>query len=298
MHLNAKEALPFKPKSFLLNQQSEPKALKLNYIDEGKGDVLICVHGNPTWSFYFRNVVKHFRSKMRVIALDHLGCGLSDRPQDYEYSLHNHIQNFEALIDGLKVKKASLLLHDWGGAIGMGYAVKHPEKIDKITVMNSAAFLSRDIPKRISICKTPVLGEMLMRRFNAFALAAAYMATSKGLDPQVKKGLLAPYDNYKNRIGIARFVQDIPYFSNHTSYKTIQTIEQGLKNIRSPMQFLWGAQDFCFHKGFLERWKNLFPNAESIVFPEGGHYLLEDETQEVLAAMERFLSKDEHRRTH
>ena len=294
----AKDYLPFQAKSFMLNGNSEAPKHKISYVDEGEGDVLICVHGNPTWSFYFRQVVEYFRPHMRVIALDHLGCGLSDRPQDYDYTLRNHILNFEALINGLNIKKASLLLHDWGGAIGLGWAVNHPEMVEKITIMNSAAFLSKDVPKRISVCKTPVVGEMLMRRFNAFALAASFMATSKGLNQEAKKGLLSPYNNYHNRIAIARFVQDIPYFSSHPSYGTIRSIEEGLLNLRSPMQLLWGAKDFCFHLGFLERWKTLFPNAESIIFPDGGHYLLEDETHEVLGALERFLNKDEYRRSH
>ncbi|MFK7822986.1 MAG: alpha/beta fold hydrolase [Oligoflexales bacterium] len=292
------EFLPFQARSFLLDGGESAHDYRLNYIDEGKGKALICVHGNPTWSFYFRNVIEHFREKMRVVAFDHLGCGLSDHPQDYSYTLSNHIKNFEALIEGLNIDKVSLLLHDWGGAIGLGFAVKHPEKVENVIVMNSAAFLSRDIPKRISACKTPVVGEMLMRRFNAFALAASFMATGKGLDPKVKKGLLFPYNNYRNRIGIARFVQDIPYFSSHPSYETVRSIELGLGNLQAPMQLLWGAKDFCFHLGFLEKWKTLFPRAKSIVFPEGGHYLLEDETQAVLAAMERFLVKDEYCRTH
>lgn len=291
------ELLPYKPKVFNL---SGADGLRLNYIDEGNknADVLLCVHGNPTWSFYYRKVVEHFRADMRVLALDHLGCGLSDHPQDYDYSLSNHIENLEDLIDGLNIKKVSLLLHDWGGAIGLGWAVKNPEKVESIIIMNSAAFLSKDIPKRISICKTPFVGEMLMRRFNAFALAASFMATSKGLDKQAKKGLLFPYNNYHNRIGIARFVQDIPYFESHPSFATLKSIEQSLVKIKSPILLLWGAKDFCFHLGFLEKWKNYFPEAESIVFPDGGHYLLEDETEAVIAAMERFLVKDEHCRTN
>ena len=294
----ANEFMPYKAHSFSLSDAEKTHSNKLNYIDEGDGKVLICVHGNPTWSFYFRNVIEHFSKKMRVIAFDHLGCGLSDHPQDYPYTLSNHIKNFENLVKGLKIEKASLLLHDWGGAIGLGFAVKYPEMVENTIIMNSAAFLSRDIPKRISLCKTPLVGEMLMRRFNAFALAASFMATSKGLEPKAKEGLLFPYNSYHNRIGIARFVQDIPYFSSHPSYETLKQIERDLGNLQAPMQFLWGAKDFCFHLGFLEKWKTLFPTAESIVFPEGGHYLLEDETQAVLAAMERFLFKDEYRRTH
>jgi len=124
---------------------------KLHYIDEGQGEVMLMLHGNPTWSFFYRNVAKHFAKTNRVIVPDHVGCGLSDKPQDYEYTLKNHVQNTLALIEKLGLKDITLLVHDWGGAIGMGVATARPDLIKRMVIMNTAAFRSLEIPMRITI---------------------------------------------------------------------------------------------------------------------------------------------------
>jgi haloalkane dehalogenase len=110
---------------------SSMKNHKLHYIDEGSGDAILMVHGNPTWSFFYRNLAKHFSKNFRVVVPDHLGCGLSDKPQDYEYTLKNHIDNLEKLVLELGLTNITLVLHDWGGAIGMGLATRNPQLIKK-----------------------------------------------------------------------------------------------------------------------------------------------------------------------
>src|SRR5210317_654830 len=107
---------------------------RMHYIDEGSGDPVLMVHGNPTWSFFYRNLIKRLTPKNRVIALDHIGCGLSDKPQDWSYRLKDHIQNLEQLITQLNLRNMTLILHNWGGAIGMGYATRYPENIKKIII--------------------------------------------------------------------------------------------------------------------------------------------------------------------
>ena len=104
-----------------------------HYLDEGRGPAVVMLHGNPTWSFYYRNLVLALRDEHRVIVPDHMGCGLSDKPQEYTYTLRQHIDNLEHLLDEeLQVPEVDLVVHDWGGAIGMGYAVRHPERIRQI----------------------------------------------------------------------------------------------------------------------------------------------------------------------
>lgn len=267
---------------------------RLHYLDEGAGEVLVCLHGNPTWSFYFRSVVQHFRSRYRVIVPDHLGCGFSSRPQDHHYSLANHIANLGQLITHLKIKEANLLVHDWGGAIGLGWATrelarKHGCQIKRIAITNTAAFASRDIPKRIAVLKTPKLGEFVMRRLNGFARAACLMAVERPLHPLVKRGLLLPYGTYEDRIGIARFVQDIPMNPKHPTHATLQQISDALPTLTMPIALLWGMKDWCFHPGFLDQWKAIYPGAQVFPFPRSGHYLLEEEPTAVLSALTVFL---------
>ena len=183
---------------------------RLHYIDEGAGPVIVMVHGNPTWSYYFRHLISLLRVNHRVIALDHMGCGLSDKPQHYSYCLAQHIENLESLLSHLQIDHFSLVVHDWGGAIGLGCAVNHIGSIEKIVVMNTAAFHSTRIPLRIQLCRLPIVGEVIVRLFNGFAWPARFMAVKKKLASEVAKAYLAPYNSWKNRIAIYKFVRDIP----------------------------------------------------------------------------------------
>ncbi len=286
---------PFKPHYLKINcaQNAESGELNYHYIDEGAGEAVVMLHGNPTWSFYYRNLISALKSSYRALAVDHIGCGLSDKPQKYSYTLENHINNFEYFVESKGLKNITLAVHDWGGAIGMGYAVRHPENIKKILVMNSAAFRSNFIPLRINVCKIPIFGDIAVRSFNAFAKAALYMATSNpaGLCEKVKAGYLAPYNNYRNRIATLRFVEDIPMAPSHPSYKTLLNIENRLTLLKNkPMLVIWGAQDFCFTLEFMKKWKSLFPACDVRTIPNAGHYVLEDAHELIITWVKKFLN--------
>lgn len=269
---------------------------RLHYLDEGDkdSDAIVMVHGNPTWSFYFRNLVCELRKNFRVIVIDHLGCGLSDKPQDYNYCLENHVNNLTALLnDHLNLQKISLVVHDWGGAIGMGYATANLQKIQKITILNTAAFLSKNCPFRIKICKLPIFGNLAIRGFNAFAKSALSMATNlpNGLDSKVKAGLIFPYDSYRNRIATLRFVQDIPLKPQHPTWQVLTSIQKKLHLLKDkPIQICWGAKDFCFNDTFLQVWKQYFPAANITVYEDAGHYVLEDAKEEIVPKICHFLT--------
>ena len=182
-----------------------------NYVDEGSGHPVLMIHGNPTWSFYYRGVVKAVvAAGGRAIAPDHLGCGLSDKPQDWNYRLADHIANLHRLVDSLEIDRFSILVHDWGGAIGMGLATAMPERVERIGILNTAAFRSSRMPFRIGICRWPLVGEWLVRGLNGFAGPATKMTTVKPLSAERRRAYLWPYDNWAHRVAIARFVQDIP----------------------------------------------------------------------------------------
>lgn len=253
------------------------------------------LHGNPTWSFMYRDLLPALqKAGRRAIALDHLGCGLSDKPQNWPYHLQNHIDNLEYFIEQeLKLEQLDLVLHDWGGGVGMGYAVRHPEKIGRVVLMNTAAYLSDDCPRRIHLVRCPFLGAFLVRGLNAFVESALVMAPKRRLSAAVKAGYRHPYRNYRDRIATQRFAQDIPLRQSHPSWQCLADIQKGLPKLKDE-QFLlcWGEQDFCFHMGFFERWKKEFyPKAEAISFPEASHYLLEDQGEIIIPKLVQFLNK-------
>ena len=271
---------------------------QLHYVDEGPrdGKPIIMVHGNPTWSFFYRNLIKKFSNSRRVIAVDHIGCGLSSKPHDYDYTLENHIENLSELFKAQvlsqlqeKNQKFDLIVHDWGGAIGMGLAGNFKEYLDKSVIMNTAAYTDENIPKSIGICKLPVIGERLVRHFNAFAWPATFMAVERPLKPAAKRGYLLPYNNYQNRIATARFVKDIPMSESHPTWPTLKKVESSLKEIPGDKLLLWGEKDFCFSPHFFNRWREFYPEAQTCMLESAGHYLLEDEPVKTALAIEEFL---------
>ena len=272
------------------------KTARMHFVDVGPRDdhAVIFLHGNPTWSFYFRNVIAALSDNLRCVAPDHIGCGLSSKPPAdiYSYQLARRIDDVVRLVDHLELKRFSLVVHDWGGAIGMGVACRLPDRVDRIVAMNTAAFRSQDIPQSIALCRVPALGRLLVRGMNAFALAAQVRAVRdrKKLRGPVREAYLFPYDSWAHRVAIHEFVRDIPLEEDHPSYDTLREIEEGLATFeKHPVLLLWGLADFCFHEGFYDEWRARFPQAECHAFDTAGHFVLEDETAQCVEHIEKFL---------
>jgi haloalkane dehalogenase len=252
------------------------------------------VHGNPTWSFYYRTLVPEIGTTHRVIVPDHVGCGLSDKPQNYTYTLEQHIRNLETLIAHLGLHDVTLVLHDWGGAIGMGYATRHPENVRHFVIFNTSAFYLPAVPFVLKLARSPVLGAFILRGLNGFARLAGRVALvhHERMTPQVRAGYLAPYDSWHNRIAIYRFVQDIPLADDHPTRATIDAIDAKLHLFRDrPMLIIWGARDFVFTvKSFLAGWRARFPDADVHILDDAGHYVVEDAHERILPLVTDFLS--------
>ena len=271
--------------------------LKLHYVDEGAGDPVVCVHGNPSWSFYYRELIKELSGSHRVLAPDHIGCGLSDKPDDarYEYRLERRIDDMEAWLDALGIKKnITLVMHDWGGAIAMGYATRHPERVSRLVVMNTAAFpkpRAKALPWSLWLCRGTKLGALFVRGLNVFV--RGWLITgckTRRLEASERAGYLAPYDSYENRIAVLRFVQDIPLDRDDPSFECLAGISDALSSLREkPMLILWGEKDFVFDDHVLSEWTGRFTAARVEVFPEAGHLILEDARAESLALILNFL---------
>ncbi|HYP17636.1 MAG TPA: alpha/beta fold hydrolase [Opitutus sp.] len=282
---------PFSPRSF-----TTPAGARLSYLDEGprSDSAVVMLHGNPTWSFYYRELVKALAPGRRCIVPDHVGMGLSEKPAAYDYTLARRIGDIAALVASLGLKRIDLVVHDWGGAIGCGLAVRRPDLVGRIVILNTAAFLSRRIPARIALCKAPVLGPLLVRGFNGFAWPATWMSLHRRkLTTAEKRGYLLPYGSWADRVAVNAFVQDIPLNPAHPSWAALAETERGLATLRAkPVLVLWGGRDFCFNDHFLARWRELLPQAEVHRIPDAGHYVLEDAREEVVPRAKAFLAAE------
>jgi len=257
---------------------------------------VVMLHGNPTWSFIFRDLVRDVvRGGARAIAVDHVGCGLSDKPQRYPYRLARHVENLAHLLDHvLDLPEVHLVLHDWGGAIGAGYALHSLPKIRSLVLMNTAAFFLPRCPLRIRLARLPGLGEFGVRVCNGFVRASLRMATAapEKLTPAVRAGYLAPYADYSDRVAHLGFVRDIPLSPRHPTRPVLERIQTGLPRLAGiPKLLCWGMRDFVFNESFLEKWLQFFPDAAVRRFPTAGHFLLEDARIEVNAAICDFLAR-------
>jgi haloalkane dehalogenase len=273
------------------------RGMPYHYIDEGQGEPLVMLHGNPTWSFYFRRLVEKFRFTHRVIVPDHIGCGLSYKPgpERYDFRLQSRIEDLTALLDHLDLDQpVTLIVHDWGGMIGLGWAVDHLERVRRLVIMNTSGFFppkGKAIPWRLRLLRRPnPLMNWAVLHLNLFARAALYMAPRRRLSPEVKAGLIAPYDTPRHRLATLKFVQDIPLASDDPSGPIVARVDRALARITArPVLLIWGRHDFVFDRDYFEEWRRRLPRAEVHWLEDAGHYLLEDAPEKIADLIGRFL---------
>ncbi|QUM84577.1 MULTISPECIES: alpha/beta fold hydrolase [unclassified Moritella] len=269
-----------------------------HYLNEGTGEPVVMVHGNPSWSFYYRNLVSALSTNYQCIVPDHIGCGLSDKPDDndYDYTLTSRIDDLEALLEHLDIKEnITLVVHDWGGMIGMGYAARYPERIKRLVILNTAAFhlpLSKAFPLPLWICRNTVVGTFLVRGFNAFSSIASIVGVRrKAMSQDVRRAYVSPFNSWRNRISTLRFVQDIPLKPEDRNYQLVSDISDSLAKFSTvPTLICWGLKDFVFDKHFLAQWKQRMPHAQVNEFDDCGHYILEDASDEVIGLITDFMT--------
>lgn len=265
---------------------------KMAYVDSGRGEAVVMAHGNPTWAFFYRNLIRYLSGRYRCIAPDNVGFGASANPTEKgEYSLASHIRNLEELvIEKLNLKKFHLIVHDWGGPIGLSLAVKYLDRVKSVTILNTAAFISKDIPKRIRICRTRGLGEFLVCGLNVFVKGVVRMGTTQGLEPSLKEGYCFPYGRWEDRRGIYELLREIPTKAGSESYQIIKDLEEKIEMLKEKKIFIcWGGKDFCFHDGFYNEWKKRLPHAQCKYLKDAGHLVLEDGKEEAEKAIGEFL---------
>ena len=291
MVIDSEELYPFESRWHDLG------GLRYHYLDEGTGEPVVMVHGNPSWSFSFRELVKGLRDSHRVLVPDHIGCGLSDKPDDasYSYRLKRRVDDLDDWLEALGVRSGvTLLLHDWGGMIGMAWAARHPERVKRLVILNTAAFqlpAGKRFPLALRVSRDLRIGAFLILYFNAFCRAYVRVGCKRRpLPAAVRAGYLRPYDSVAHRIATLRFVQDIPLSEGDPSYALVSEVAAALPRFRdTPMLILWGERDFVFDLSFLDEWMRRFPEAEVHRFRDAGHLVHEDAPEEIIPLLRKFL---------
>lgn len=271
--------------------------LALHYLDEGQGPPVIMVHGNPSWSFLWRRLIAALSPGFRCLVPDHMGMGLSSRPtaDQYGFRLADRVADLCDLADHWRLDRpAHLIVHDWGGPIGLSWAAARPELVASVTVMNSGTRVPPGyrLPLKLAIFKKfAALGSLLAQKCNLFAWGTAVFGVERAMSPAARQGFMAPYTKAEDRLAIARFVEDIPLTPAHPSFALLGRTDQALETVLAgkPLALIWGLGDFVFNRAVFLDWRERFPRADVLALREAGHYLLEDEPERIVSFVRNFL---------
>ncbi|HMP27563.1 MAG TPA: fatty acid CoA ligase family protein [Oligoflexia bacterium] len=266
----------------------------MHYLDEGRDNqqVVLLLHGNPTWCYYYRNLIEHLKSHFRVIAPDHIGCGLSDHPKTVSFRATHRIEHLQTLVDALELKSFSLVMHDWGGPIGTGLAVRNPHRIERLIYLNTTITETESLPPIIKWAANRFTGPFLTKHTKRFLKLMTNFGVTRKLQKDVKSGYFYPYQKKGRRQAIWDFVADIPFDQNHPSYFEMMYIADRLHLLSEiPVKIIWGLRDLCFHREMLNKVARHFPQAEIVELPNAAHLVLEDEPRLTNDLIEEFLRR-------
>ena len=259
---------------------------RMHYVDEGEGEPIIMVHGNPGWSFEFRDVIKTMSATHRCIAPDHIGFGLSDKPFEWDYMPTSQAENFERFMESLDLDGITLIVNDWGGPIGLSYAINHPEKIKRLIILNTWLWSVADdwYYQGFSGFMGGAIGRFLIKHFNFFGKQVVKQAVgdSRKLDREIHAHYYLHLATKEDRKGNYIFPREIV-----GSSKWLDSLWQQREKINQiPTHFIWGMKDIAFREKELNHWLKHWPNAEVTRLPEVGHYPQEEATEVVIGVLE------------
>ncbi len=280
-----RQAYPFTSRHFMVNNH------QLHYIDEGEGPTLLFVHGTPSWSFDYRHLIRHLSSKFRCIAIDLMGFGLSDKPKNYDYGTAKHVQVLTQFIAYLELSDLHLVLHDFGGVIGMAYAIDRPKQIKSITMFNSWLWDASEEPEfqqSAKILRSPLLPFMYLRlNFSPrFLLPKSFHDRTK-LPKKVHQHYTKVFPKASERQGPLAFAKSI--LNDQSWFGSLWEKVHQLAD--KPILFVWGMQDPFVLPKYLERYASAFPKAQIHKLEDCGHFPQEEKKEEVVACVSRFLQQ-------
>jgi len=261
---------------------------------------VVLLHGNPTWSFLYRNFIPILAQKYRVIAPDHMGCGLSEKPAALEaYSLETHIANLVGLLDQIGARQIILVGHDWGGPIGIGYGLQRNNHLRGLVLMNTWAwceaskFHTAVFPWRTM--HAPIAGPLLFQRRNILVERGIYLSTyhRDRISGAVLEGYRFPTREYDQRVGLLAWPRMIPLRPEDVGWKAMHWIESNLGTLNVPTKIIWGADDIVFPPEFARMFCRRLPDVhgEPIIIETARHFLQEDEPEKITHVILQFLEE-------
>lgn len=279
---------------------------RLHYVDEGRGEPILMLHGNPTWSYLYRDFIAGLSGEFRALALDHLGYGYSEKPPRGDYSMRAHILRLGSFVSKLGLRDLTLVVQDWGGIIGLGWAVRNKPLVKRLVIMNTTAF---PLPSRQTLLemkpkpwgllmlyplKLPVVGELFVQGANGFVkrLLPAGVHHREGLDSRVMDGYLEPYPTWGSRRAHLSSVRQIPLSPRHPTWRLLQEIGAELEGWKVPTQLVWGMRDPVFVPWFLEELERRLPNhAPSVRLDDASHFLQQDRADAIVPVIRDFMRR-------
>ena len=280
---------PFTPHYYVNND------VALHYVDEGQGEPMVLVHGDPTWGYLYRQFIPPLARHHRCIVPDHMGMGKSSvSPVPYPYRLQHHIANFASLMLFLDLDDITLVLHDWGGPVGLGFAIRHPARIKRLVLMNTWAFAlwpGGPLPRLLEMIRSQ-RGEKFVLERNGYLEPALQGTTHhvEHLTATVMDAYRAPFPTAASRLALLCWSRDIPTQAPDPSYPELQQIEQRLAQFaRTPILLVWGMRDPVLGEAVLRLWQQAFPYASTHPIADASHFVPEDAPERIVGWIEAFL---------
>lgn len=276
---------------------------RLHYVDEGAGEIVLFLHGNPTWSYLYRHQIRGLRDSYRCIAPDHLGFGFSDKPRRADYRMSAHIARLNQLVSQLGLSDITLVVQDWGGIIGLSWAVDHKDLVRRLVILNTTAFFPRSRSEMLRIrplpyaipmlwlLKIPGLGELFVQGLNGFARLVVFTTSHKErMTREVIAGYLDPYPTWGSRRAHLKSVRQIPMRTNGSIARLLRETDAKLTGWEVPTQLIWGMRDPVFTSWFLRGFERRLPNhAPSLEIADAGHFLQDDTPDVITEKIREFL---------
>jgi haloalkane dehalogenase len=273
----------------------EVNGFAMHFVDEGSGEPVVLVHGDPTWGYLWRKVIPPLSKHRRCIVPDHMGMGKSGTPREpYPYRLRHHIANLESLLLRLDLHEVTLVLHDWGGPVGLGFATRHANRIKRLVLMNTWTFApwpGGPFPRLVELIRSE-RGEKFVLEKNGY-LEPALLGTThhpENLTKTVLEAYRAPFPTPESRRALLCWSRDIPVSETDPSYTEMKEIEQGLAQFaRTPTLLVWGMRDPVLPASVVHRWQRIYPHATTREIADASHFLQEDAPERIIGWIEEFL---------
>ena len=274
------------------DRYAEVDGVRLHYVDEGSGPPVLMVHGQPTWSYLYRKMIPPLvEAGYRCVAPDLMGFGLSDKPENESaYTLHRHVELFAGLVEHLGLEGVTTVGQDWGGPIGLRYAIDHKENVRSLVILNTLV-RATNMPMFFKVMfRSGGFSSFLVRRLDLFRkMSFSGVGFKRPLDPKARAQYVMPHPNPASRAAVAAFPKMIPIKPDHPNYEYINEIDDTLKSWDIPVLVMFSDKDMAFSVEEGRRIAGAVPNGRFQVVENAGHYLQEDAGEEIAERMITFL---------